>query len=204
MDSEDTLPSSLRAGAAALTEGEAVVYPTETVYGLGVDASNAVAVETVFTIKNRPHDKPLSIGVPDLSTAEQWARLTDRDRAFIDRFLPGPATVVVERNPDLPDALTDGGDRIGIRIPDHPIALELLELVKPLPVTATSANKSGKPSIRKPTALPQSIREQVAVVIDGGETPGGASTVVDVSQGVIHRRGADADAIEAWLAESSL
>jgi L-threonylcarbamoyladenylate synthase len=191
----------ITAAADAIAAGDLVVYPTETVYGLGADASDADAVERVFDAKGRSRDNPLSLGVPDVETARRYARLTPLDERFVAAFLPGPVTVVVEADPSLPDALTAGHDRVGIRIPDHDVALALYRSTKPTPVTATSANQSGEGSVRRVDDLSDGIRDDCAVVIDGGETPGAESTVVDPSRGVVHRRGANADAIEAWLAD---
>lgn len=191
--------ADIDAAAAAIDRGELVVYPTETVYGLGADALDPTAVERVFTVKGRSRDTPLSIGVPDVERAARYARLSDRDRAFIERFLPGPVTVVCKRRSTLPSILTAGRDRVGIRIPDHGLAIELLEAISP--ITATSANRSGTESVTDPTELAPSLRDAVAVILDGGHTPGAESTVVDPTRGVIHRRGAHVDAVETWLAE---
>jgi len=188
---------SVSDAAAAVREGHAVVYPTETVYGLGADATDPDAVERVFELKGRPRENPLSLGVPSVDAALDYTRPTEREERFMRRFLPGPVTVVVERRPALPDILTAGRDRVGVRVPDHETALELLERVPPL--TATSANRSGAPSVTRVADLDDRIREGVAVVVDGGETPGTESTVVDPGEGVVHRRGAMADEIEAWL-----
>lgn len=193
----DDTTEAIERAAAALREGDLVVYPTETVYGLGADALDAAAVERVFAAKGRPRDRPVSMAVPDIETAGTHTRLTERERAFADRFLPGPVTVVVDRDDAVPDVLTAGRDRVGIRIPDHGLALALLDRVAP--VTATSANRSGRPSVRQPAALDDGVREAVSVTLDGGETPGGGSTVVDVERDSIHRRGALADEIEGWL-----
>lgn len=186
--------------ASAIADGDLVVYPTETVYGLGADATSPAAIERVFACKGRSREKPLSLGVPDAETARRYTRLTDRDERFIDAFLPGPVTVVVAADPSLPRELTAGRDRVGVRIPDHDLALALLRRVAPTPVTATSANVSGSGSVRRVTDLSPQVRDACAVVLDGGETPGTESTVVDPSRGVVHRRGARADAVEAWLA----
>ena len=99
----------------------------------------------------------------------------------------------------VPDALTAGRGRVGVRVPDHEIALSLLR--EAAPVTATSANVSGRPSARSVADLDDRVRESATVVVDGGETPGGGSTVVDVAREEIHRRGPLADDIESWLAE---
>jgi len=188
---------SVTDAAAAVREGHAVVYPTETVYGLGADATDADAVERVFELKDRDRGKPLSLGVPSVDVALDHTRPTEREERFMRRFLPGPVTVVVERRSTLPDILTAGRDRVGVRVPDHQTALDLLERAPPL--TATSANRSGASSVTRVGDLDVRIREGVAVVVDGGETPGTESTVVDPGRGVMHRRGAMADDIEAWL-----
>ncbi|MDS0220107.1 L-threonylcarbamoyladenylate synthase [Haloarcula sp. S1AR25-5A] len=185
--------------AAALRDGELVVYPTETVYGLGADALDAAAVERVFEAKGRDRDKPVSLAVPDVEAAREYTRPSDRELAFMREFLPGPVTVVVERTDAVPDVLVAGRDRVGVRIPDHDLALELLAETGPL--TATSANISGNPSARSVDDL-DAIRERAALVLDAGETDGGTgSTVVNVDSGTIHRRGAHADAVESWLAD---
>jgi len=185
--------------AAAVADGDTVVYPTETVYGLGADALDPAAVERVFETKGRSRENPVSLGVPDAAAATEYTAPTARERRFMHEFLPGPVTVVVAREEAVPDALTAGRDRVGIRIPDHDLALELLSEVAP--VTATSANVSGRPSARTVDALDEEVREAAAAILDGGRTPGGGSTVVDVSAGTVHRRGALADEIETWLDE---
>jgi L-threonylcarbamoyladenylate synthase len=186
----------LTAAVAAIRRGDLVVYPTETVYGLGADALDPEAIERVFEAKGRSRDKPLSMGLPDVAVASDYTDPTDRELAFCERFLPGPVTVLLERNDRVPDALVAGRDRVGIRVPDHDIARDLARRAGP--ITATSANRSGEPSARRIEDVDPAIRER-AVVIDGGETPGTESTVVDVSAGEIVRRGALADDIEAWL-----
>ncbi|ELZ30430.1 translation factor sua5 [Halogeometricum pallidum JCM 14848] len=197
------LDDSIDAAAAAVRAGEAVVYPTETVYGLGADATDADAVERVFELKGRDRTKPLSVGVPDVAAAREYARPTPFETRFMERFLPGPVTVVVERGPDLPDALTAGRARVGVRVPDYETTLEFYRRAG-RPVTATSANRSGAPSIRTPAELDPALRKRVGAVLDAGETPGGTeSTVVDPGRNVIHRRGAMADEVAAWLTEEA-
>lgn len=189
----------LASAAAAIRDGEVVVYPTETVYGLAADALSPAAVERVFAVKGRDHDKPISLAVPDVEAATEYTSPTAREEEFMRAFLPGPVTVLVEARERVPDVLTAGEDRVGVRVPDHPTALALLREVAPL--TATSANVSGEPSARQASDVDAAVREASATVIDGGELPGTESTVVDVAEGVIHRRGARADEIAAWLAE---
>ncbi len=190
--------SELERADRAVADGELIVYPTETVYGLGADALAPGAVEAVFAAKDRDRAKPISMAVPTIAAAAEHTDPTDRERAFMTEFLPGPVTVVLEAGPAVPEALTAGRGRVGIRVPDHELALAVLERTGPL--TATSANVSGRESARTVGALDDRIRAAAAVVIDGGQTPGGGSTVVDVERGEIHRRGRDAERIEAWLA----
>ncbi|MFC6722533.1 L-threonylcarbamoyladenylate synthase [Halobacteriaceae archaeon SHR40] len=185
--------------ARAIEAGELVVYPTETVYGLGADALDIEAVESVFEAKGRGRSDPLSMAVADLATVREYTRPTERERAFIEAFLPGPVTVVLERKPMVPDVLTAGSERVGIRVPDHEVALELARQAGP--ITATSANVSGTGSARSVEELDEAIQDATAVVLDSGETPGGGSTVVDLENDEIHRRGARADEIDAWLSE---
>ena len=192
------MEEQLDEAAEAIERGELVVYPTETVYGLGADALDPDAIDRVFEAKRRSRDDPLSLAVPDVDAAMDLVRADERVRAFADAFLPGPVTVVCEKTPTVPDELTGGRDRVGVRVPDHEVALALLERVAP--ITATSANVSGRPSATRVEDLDDEIAAAAAEVIDGGETPGGGSTVVDPERGVIHRRGPLADGIEAWLA----
>ncbi|WP_176451348.1 L-threonylcarbamoyladenylate synthase [Halorubrum sp. Ea8] len=189
----------VRRAAAAVADGELVVYPTETVYGLGGDALDPDAVERVFDLKRRDRSNPLSLGVASVDDALRYARPTEFAVAFARAFLPGPVTVVVERGDAVPDALTAGSDRVGVRVPDQPVARALLRETGPL--TATSANVSGTGSVTRPDDLDDRILEGVGAVIDDGEAPGTESTVVDPAAGTIHRRGAMAGAIEAWLAD---
>ncbi|WP_435146557.1 L-threonylcarbamoyladenylate synthase [Halobaculum sp. P14] len=189
------------AAAAAVRDGDVVVYPTETVYGLGADATDPDAVDRVFAVKGRPRDKPLSVGFAAVDAALEYVDPTDRAERFMRAFLPGPVTVVVERGDDLPPELTGGDPRVGVRVPGNETARQLADAAGP--VTATSANRSGAGSVRRVDDLDPAVREAAAVVVDGGETPGGESTVVDPARGVVHRAGLDADAVREWLASET-
>lgn len=195
--SDDAIDAAVREAAAAVEAGGAVVYPTETVYGLGADALDPAAVERAFEIKRRSRTKPLSLAVPDVDRALALSDPGERAKRFMRQFLPGPVTVVVPRSPSVPDALTAGRPRVGIRIPDHEVALALLRETPPL--TATSANRSGAGSARRVGEISPEVLEDAAAVVDDGETPGGESTVVDPQRGEIHRRGLLADAVADWL-----
>ncbi|MFC7081969.1 L-threonylcarbamoyladenylate synthase [Halorussus caseinilyticus] len=192
------MDEDIERAAAAIRDGELVVYPTETVYGLGADALSEDAIERVFEAKGRARDKPVSLAVPDVASALEYVRATDREERFMREFLPGPVTVLCEKREAVPDILTAGRSRVGVRVPDHEVALALLGAVAP--VTSTSANVSGRPSATRADDVDDEIRD-AAVVLDGGETGGTGSTVVNVASGEIHRRGANADAVAAWLRE---
>ena len=192
--------ADLEAAARAIRDGDLVVYPTETVYGLGADATDPAAVERVFEAKGRDRGKPISLGVPSVPSALEYVRATDRERRFMATFLPGPVTVLCRKRESVPDVLTAGRERVGVRVPDHHLALRVLER-SGRPITATSANVSGRESVRDADDLDPEIREAAAVVLED-ETGGEESTVVDVSTGEIHRRGELAAEIEAWLAEN--
>jgi len=190
---------SVADAASAIERGELVVYPTDTVYGLAGDATDEGAIERVFAAKGRDRSNPLSFAVADVDTALDYVRVGEREEAFMREFLPGRVTVVCEKRDVLPDALTGGRERVGVRVPDHDLALEFLDAAGA--VTATSANRSGRSNARRAGDVDPEIRKAASVVLDGGETPGGESTVVDPGEGVVHRAGADADRVEAWLEE---
>ncbi len=191
--------NDLEPATEALRAGKLVVYPTETVYGLGGDALDPATVKRVFAVKGRDRDEPISMAVPGVDAAARYTNPTDPERQFMRTFLPGPVTVVVEAAETVPDVLTGGRERVGVRVPDHDLALSLLERVAP--ITATSANVSGNPAARRLEDVDDRVREAATIHLDGGYTAGGGSTVVDVTSGEIHRRGRLADEVEAWLAD---
>jgi L-threonylcarbamoyladenylate synthase len=199
MGETGTGAAAVRRGARAIREGDLVVYPTETVYGLGADARDPAAVERVYDLKGRDRSDPLSFAVPTVAAALRYVDPTPREERFMRAFLPGPVTPVIARRGDrLPDALTAGRDRVGVRVPAHGLALAFLAAAS-APVTATSANVSGRPSARRVADVDARIRDGVAAVVDGGETPGAESTVVDPGAGELIRPGPNADAVTAWL-----
>lgn len=186
LDSEDVTKSSdmIRRVAQAVRSGELVIYPTETVYGLAADATSEDAVLKVFRAKSRPLEKPISVAVNSLSMAYRVGKLSEREEDLIQNLLPGPLTVLVRRRPPISKLLSAGTGKIGVRIPDHPIPLKLIEAVGN-PITCTSANISGNPP---PGDLDQALNqlgESVKLAINGGRLTGvQPSTVVDVEEGV--------------------
>ena len=171
-----------------------IVYPTDTVYGLGGDAFSDDAILRVYEAKGRPHGKPISVAVSDVEMLGAIACADDAAIGFVDRFLPGPFTVVLEARSCIPSLLTGGTGRIGIRIPAHDLALAIIRGLDS-PITATSANSSGG----KDPASPEEVTVSYDLLVDGGGLPGTPSTVVDLVEGRILRRGARADEVEAYL-----
>ncbi|MCK9298834.1 threonylcarbamoyl-AMP synthase [Methanoculleus sp. YWC-01] len=171
-----------------------VVYPTETVYGLGADALSEDAVMRVYEAKNRPVGKPISIAVSDTEMLAAVAVVDDAARAFIERFLPGPVTVLLPAKSCLPAVLTGGTGLIGIRWPDHPVAIAIIARLD-APITSTSANMSDD----IPPTRPDEVSVPHDYLVDGGELPGTPSTVVDLTVRRILRKGAKWEAVEAFL-----
>lgn len=191
------MTSSISQAVTAIDSGDLVVYPTDTVYGLGGDALDGDAVERVFAAKGRARSKPISLAVSDRSDAEEIVTVDAATASFMEEFLPGAVTVICETTPQIPSTLVAGRDRVGVRIPDHDLAREFA--ARAGPITATSANQSGEPEVRRIDQLDPDIETASAVVLDGGTTPGGVSTVVDVERNVIHRAGRNADRVRDWL-----
>lgn len=181
----------------ALQNGDLVVYPTETVYGLGADGLNPQAVENVFTAKNRPRDNPVSLAFPTVDAALDAIVESKELECFMREFLPGPVTVLAKPAIDLPELVTAGQDVLGVRVPHNETATALLTEIAP--ITATSANASGQGSIQNPAQLDETLRDHIAVIIDTGDSPGGESTVVNPVSAEIVRRGLLAEQIERWL-----
>jgi len=182
--------------ARRLAEGGLVAFPTETVYGLGADAANPRAVAKVFALKGRPESHPLIVHVGDPLAIELWARhVPELARKLVDRFWPGPLTIIVPKSARVPDAVTGGQGTVGLRCPSHPVAQSLLHAFARIGsggVAAPSANRFGHLS---PTTA-QHVREEFGgslMVIDGGPCEVGLeSTIVDLSRGapVLLRPGA--------------
>lgn len=185
----------------AIRNGELVVFPTETVYGVATDALNPNAVERVYATKQRDRSKPISLAVPNHKSAEEYVGVSDRERDFMDEFLPGPVTVLLPKRDIVPDILTSGHEKVGIRVPDHEVALAFLDSAGP--VTATSANISGTGSVVDVNELSDKFLPNIEYVIDDGVLSGGiGSTVVDVHESEIHRHGAIGDKVQSWLEEN--
>ena len=142
----DTDGVMLREAAALIKQGEAVAFPTETVYGLGADGLNGAAVRKIFEAKGRPNDNPLILHIADKEDILKLTTgLTKQAQLLIEKFWPGPLTVIVAKSSIVPDEVSAGLDTVAVRMPSHPVAAQLIRLAG-TPVAAPSANLSGKPS----------------------------------------------------------
>lgn len=167
--------------AGIIKNGGVVAGPSDTVYGLFCDATNEQAIQKMFAIKQRPEEKAFPIWVKDIASARKLVYIYDKKARFLEKVWPGQVTVVFQHKEKLPSVLTGGLNTLGIRVPDHPFLLELLNRLD-IPLAQTSANISGKPSAKTAKEVLASFESQPNqpdLVIDGGETSGIASTVVD-------------------------
>ncbi|MDI9608886.1 MAG: L-threonylcarbamoyladenylate synthase [Candidatus Verstraetearchaeota archaeon] len=161
--------------------GGIIVYPTDTVYGIGCDPRNEAAVRRVFAAKRR-EKKPMPVLVDSLQSAEKLVELGEAGRALAERFWPGPLTIVAPLREELPEELTGGRQKVGVRIPRHPVAISLIAASGGA-LVGTSANVSGRRAASSVGELDPELLNTVEVVVDAGETPVGiSSTVVEVGQ----------------------
>lgn len=177
-------PSIIAEAAAHLRAGRLVAFPTETVYGLGANAMDPAAVARIYEAKGRPAYNPLIVHLASAAdvhaVAADWPPAAAR---LADAFWPGPLTIVVQRHPDVPDAVTAGLGFVAVRVPSHPVARALIAAAR-VPVAAPSANRSTELSPTRASHVERSLGDRVAMILDGGPTTVGIeSTVVDVSGG---------------------
>lgn len=178
--------------AQVLENGGIVIFPTETVYGIGANAYNEEAVRKIYEVKNRPGEKPLSILVSGIDEIGKYAIIENEiERKIINSFMPGPITIILKKKQGLFDYISSGKNTIGVRIPDNKIILEILNKLK-LPLVAPSANISGMPSGVSLNDIIKDFNGKVDVCINGGKAKlGESSTIVEVVNGepVILRQG---------------
>lgn len=164
-----------------LRNGGIVIFPTETVYGIGTNAYCEKSVEKIYEIKERPEEKPLSILVSNVNEISKYAIINNSmEEQIIKNFMPGPITIILEKRPEVFDYITSGKNTIGIRIPDNRIILKILEDLK-LPIVAPSANISGHPSGIELNEILPDFENKVDICIDGGKSElSESSTIVQV------------------------
>lgn len=186
IDSNIPEPDLIMRCVDVLRNGGSVVYPTETLYGLGVDVFNDEACHRVFDIKERNVSKPLIVHISDVLDIRKVARdIPDDAFQLMSQYWPGPLTIVLKKNKNISDIVSSGFDTVGVRIPDNKIELEIIKNLNN-PITGTSANLSGGFGVTDPRNAFKELNGRVDIVIDGGICPIGlASTIVDFSDGEI-------------------
>jgi L-threonylcarbamoyladenylate synthase len=173
-----------------LRAGELVAIPTETVYGLGADAANPAAVAKIFAAKGRPADHPLIVHLAGHDAVDHWAEQVPAVAwELMETFWPGPLTLILKKQAWVPDAVTGGQDTVGLRVPGHPVALELLRRFAAVAgehagIAAPSANRFGRISPTTAEHVREELGDRVPLILDGGPCAVGIeSTIVDCSRG---------------------
>ena len=195
--------ASIERAARILKAGGLVAFPTETVYGLGADARNAQAVRRIFRAKNRPADHPVIVHLESGDDVKQWAReIPAVAQRLIEHFWPGPLTLILQRAPGVIDEVTGGQDTVGVRVPSHPIARQLLQKFGGA-IAAPSANRFGRISATTAAHVCEELGGAVDLVLDGGACDVGIeSTIVDLSTGtprLLRPGGIAVDALEGVM-----
>ena len=185
-------PQTVSRAVSLLRNGEVVAFPTETVYGLGADAYNAVAVARIFELKKRPHFDPLIVHVSQRTwVSDLVTEIPARAKLLMDRFWPGPLTIILPKNEIVPDIVTAGLSTVGIRMPNHPVALNLIERLG-RPIAAPSANPFGYMSTTRAVDVASLFDDRLPMILDGGPSSFGIeSTIVSLSGEtvILHRHG---------------
>lgn len=182
VDPDDPDPAVIREAAAMVRGGLVVAYPTDTLYGLAVDPRNPDAVRRLYELKGRPEASALTVIAADVAHARAAGEMTAHAERLAARWWPGPLTIVVRARPILARATLAAGGTVGIRIPDHAVAIALARDAG-FCVTATSANRSGATAASTPGAVAAALPD-VDAILDAGPSRGGApSTIVDASAG---------------------
>ena len=178
---DKTNTEELKVVCNLIRNGELVIFPTETVYGIGANALDPIAVGKIFVAKGRPSDNPLIVHLADKRKINEVADdITEVEQELIDNFMPGPFTLILKRKPIVPDIITARLDTVAVRIPDNIIAKGIITF-SGVPVAAPSANISGRPSGTNIEDIRKELEGKVSAIVDGGETDIGIeSTVVKV------------------------
>lgn len=181
----DESQKTLRRAASIINDGGLVVFPTETVYGLGGDATNPDAARKIYEAKGRPSDNPLIIHISSPEEAERYAYTSELYYMLAERFMPGPLTLILKAKDTVPTQTRGGLDTVAVRCPENPIARELIKLAG-VPIAAPSANISGSPSPTNAAHVREDMDGRVDMIIDGGDADFGLeSTILKIDGDVI-------------------
>lgn len=179
--------TNLKIPAKILKEGGIVVFPTETVYGIGVNALNKKAIKKLYDIKNRPLNKPISLLVNNIEMIENIAKnITEEEYTLITTFMPGPLTLILKKKEIIPDIVTANSKFVGVRMPANDVALNLIKYAN-VPLATSSANMSEMPSGTSIASIVDEFKDKVDYYIDGGISKIGlASTIVQIINREVH------------------
>lgn len=183
IDLEKMEVSHMQEAGDLIAAGELVAFPTETVYGLGGDAFHPEAAKKIYEAKGRPSDNPLIVHIAEVSDLERVAKqVPEKAKKLAEEFWPGPLTMVVWKSDEVPYATTGGLDTVAVRMPNHPVALELIRRSGKL-IAAPSANTSGRPSPTEASHVMGDLEGRIAMVLDGGPVGIGIeSTIIDLTE----------------------
>lgn len=195
-------PHIIELAAQIIKAGELVAFPTETVYGLGADAFQPAAVRKIFEAKGRPPENALLVHISNLSQVHRLAaEVSGTAKKLMDRFWPGPLSIILPSLPSVPEIVRGGQTGVGLRMPSHPVALALIEATGPL--AAPSANLYGRPSPINANHVKQDLHDKIAAILDAGDTGAGLeSTLIDLTTGdckILRRGGISVSVIEEFL-----
>ena len=179
--------TKLKKPAEIIRSGGIVIFPTETVYGIGVNGLDEKAIKKLYEVKQRPLNKPISLLVSNIDMIKKVAKdITELEYLLMEKFFPGPLTIILKKKDIVPDVLAANNDTVGVRMPANKIALELIEY-SGVPIATPSANISGKPSGTNLKDIMKDFEGKVDYFIDGGQSEIGLpSTIVQVIDGVPH------------------
>lgn len=185
LDPDEIDENIIKEAGRLIAAGELVAFPTETVYGLGGDAMSPFASQKIYAAKGRPSDNPLIVHIADFADMNRVAaQVSEQAKKLADAFWPGPLTMIVKKNENVPAETTGGLDTVAVRMPDHPVALALIRKSGCL-IAAPSANTSGCPSPTEASHVQKDLSGKIAMILDGGSVRIGIeSTIVDLTETV--------------------
>ena len=183
---QDLNEDNLNKISKSIMDGNVVAFPTETVYGVGVNGFDEAAIRLLYKIKNRPLDKPISLLVSNIDMIKEVASdITDKELKIIEKFFPGPLTIIVKKSNKVPDVLTNNSPYVGIRMPANDTALNIINSVN-VPLAVTSANMSGEESDTEFSDVYNDFKDTIEYLVDGGKSKlGVASTVMQLVDGKV-------------------
>jgi L-threonylcarbamoyladenylate synthase len=208
VNSQEPEEDVIKEAASYLERGEIVAFPTETVYGIGGNAFDLKVIKKIYEVKKRPFHNPLGVLINKTEQLEDlWVTTPLEAERLIEYLWPGPLTIIFYKNEKVSPLLTAGSPKVGLRFPDHPVILKILDEID-FPLASSSANLSSRPSPTKAEHVLNDLGEKIPLILDGGESPLGIeSTVIDISESPIKilRKGAvSAEKIKQIIPEAEI